>query len=119
MNPYVILAVVVLWGGSVGSAFWYGTGVGKDGEIANQAENRQLIIDTREQAQQGAASEIAKLKPKYTTIQGKLETVVRENVVYRDCKHSPEALRLINAALTNELAPKIGSEISLKEKHEP
>ncbi len=112
MNPYVILAVVLAWGASVGGAFWYGTGVGKDGEIANQAENKQLILDAREQAQLGAADAIAQIKVRNTTVQGKVETLVRENVVYRDCKHDDVGLLIVNEALTgNRPQPAGGSKL--------
>jgi len=102
MNPYAILAVVVLWGASVGGAFFYGSGVGKDGEIANQAENKQLILDTRKQAQLGAADGIAQLKVIHKTVQGKVETIIREDVRYRDCLHDDLGVLLINEALTGK-----------------
>lgn len=102
MNPWVILAGVVLWVASVGGSYWYGTDVGKTGEVAKQSEIKQAIEDTREKARQGAASEIAKIKVRNTTIQGKLREVVRDNPVYRDCKLDDAGLRLINEALTGK-----------------
>ena len=102
MNPYAILAIVILWGGSVGGAFFYGTGVGRDGEIANQAENKQLILDTRKQAQLGAADVIANIKVNHKTVQGKVETIIREDVRYRDCVHDDNGVFLINEALTGK-----------------
>ncbi len=100
MNPTVILVVVLLWGTSVGGAFWYGTGVGKDGEIANQSENKDLIEATRAKAQEGAADAIAKIKVTNTTIRGRTDTIIRDNPVYRECLHSPDGMRNINEALT-------------------
>ena len=105
MNPYVILAAVVLWGGSVGGAFWYGTGIGKDGEVAKQAEINQAIVDTRKEAQLGAADAIANIKVNNTVVRGKVETVVRENVVYRDCLNDPRGMQYINEALTGRSVP--------------
>lgn len=111
MNPYAILAIVVLWGGSVGGAFLYGSGVGKDGEIANQAKINQAIIDTREAAQLGAADAIAKIKVTHKTIQGRVETTIRDNPVYRDCLHSDSGLRLINEAITGKSQPASDSKL--------
>lgn len=105
MNPYAILAVVVLWGASVGGAFFYGSGVGKDGEIANQAKINQAIIDTREAAQLGAADAISKIKVVNTTVRGKVETIIRDNPVYRDCKHDDVGMLVINEAITGKSQP--------------
>ncbi len=107
MNPYLILAAVVLWGGSVGGAFWYGTGIGKDGEVAKQAAINQAIVDTRKEAEMGAANAIAKIKITNTVVRGKVETVIRENPVYRDvaCKHDAIGMQYINEALTGRSVP--------------
>lgn len=99
MNPWAALAAMVIWVASIGGSYWYGNSVGKDSEIAGQAKIKQAIEDTRKVVQQGVAREIAKIKIKHTTIQGKLETVVRDNPVYRDCRHDPGTLRLLNDAL--------------------
>lgn len=106
MNPYVILAIVVAWGVSMSGSFWYGTTVGRDGEIAKQAEISQAIEQTRKAAQEGAADAISKIKVTNTTIRGKTETIVRENVVYRDCIHDPDGVQLLNDALRAGHRPK-------------
>lgn len=111
MSPYAILAIVVLWGGSVGGAYFYGSGVGKDGEIANQAKINQAITDTREAAQLGAADAIAKIKVTNTTIKGRIETTIRDNPIYVDCKHGDDGLRDINEALTGKSQPASGSKL--------
>jgi len=99
MNPYLILAVVVGWGASVGGAFFYGQGVGKDSEIAGQAKINKAVLETREAAQQGAADAIAKLKPVNRTIVQRTEREVRENVRYSECVNTDGQLRNINAAI--------------------
>lgn len=100
MNPTLILATIVLWGASVAGAFFYGTGVGKDGEIAKQASIQQAIEDTRKAAQEGAADAISKIKVANTTIRGKTETIIRNDPIYVDCKHSPDGMRSVNEAIT-------------------
>lgn len=100
MNPTTILGAVVLWGASVAGAFFYGQGIGKDGEIAKQASINQAIIDTRVAAQEGAANAIAKIKVTNTTIQGRTDTIIRNDPVYFDCRHSSDGVRNINEALT-------------------
>ena len=110
VNPYLILAVVVGWGASVGGAFFYGQGVGKDSEIAGQAEVKQAILDTRAAAQSGAADAIAALKPVNKTIVQKTQREITENVVYRDCKLPASGVRLANEAITGKPAEPAGGE---------
>lgn len=102
MNPWAALAAVLLWVASVTGSFFYGQHVKGAEDTAKAAEIKQAIEDTREVARQGAASEIAKIKVRNTTIQGKLETVVRDNPVYRDCQLDAAGMRLVNQALTGK-----------------
>jgi len=111
VNPWLILVVVLGWGASVGGAFFYGQDVGRDGEIAKQAAVDKAIEETRRAAQEGAANAIAKIKITNTTIRGKTETIVRENTVYRDCRHDPVGVLLINEALTGRAEPAGGGEL--------
>ena len=105
MNPYVVLGAVVVWGATAAGAFWYGTDVGRDGEIAKQAAIEQAIRDTRQAALEGAADAISKIKVTNTTVQGKTETIVRERTVYSNCVHDPDLMRIINEALTGRTEP--------------
>lgn len=101
MNPWFLVG----WAISLAGAFFYGTGVGQDREIAKQAAVEDSVRATREAAAQGVAGEIAKLKPQNTIIRGRVETIVRENTVYRDCRHTPDGLRVLNEALTGRAQP--------------
>ncbi len=100
MNSTLILGAVVLWGATVAGSFFYGQGVGKDGEIAKQTAINQAIIDTRKAAQEGAANAIAQIKITNTTIRGRTDTIIRNDPVYFDCRHSDDGVRNINEALT-------------------
>lgn len=108
VNLYVILGLVIAWGASLGGAFFYGENVGKDSEIAGQAKINKAVTDTRAAAQLGAADAIAQIKVTNTTVRGKTETIVRENVVYRDCRHAPDSVRAINSALAGTAAEPAG-----------
>lgn len=105
MNPYLLLAAVVFWAASTGGAFIYGQGVGRDGEIAKHVAIDQAVLATRQAAQQGAADAIAKIKVTNTTIQGKTQTIIRENTVYRDCANTDDGVRNINEALSGAGEP--------------
>lgn len=108
MNPYILLALVIGWGASVAGAGWYGIGLGEDRIIAKQASEDKIRQETREAAQQGAANAIAQIKVVNTTVKGRVETIVRENTVYRDCKHDARSLRDINASITGDAAQPAG-----------
>lgn len=97
-NPWVIVGALLL----VAGAFFYGSHVGATGEKAKYATTQLLIAKAGEAAQRGAAQEIAKIQVINKTVQGKVETITRENTVYRDCHQSPDALRLLNGALSGK-----------------
>lgn len=65
----------------------------------------QLLRDEQviAKAQEGAAKAIAEIKVKNVTIRQPLEREVRENTIYTDCRNSADAMRLLNATLTNSL----------------
>ncbi|MBS1188894.1 MAG: hypothetical protein H6R10_686 [Rhodocyclaceae bacterium] len=107
MNPYIIIAAILA---AVGSYFW---GRSDGAELADAAQLREERIaeKAREAAQQGAASEIAKLEIKNVTIKQRVERETREVPVYRNCRHSPDGLRAINAALTNGAESPGGGEL--------
>lgn len=62
-----------------------------------------LKLIAKEAAEESAhisAKAIAGLEIKYVTIKGKTETIVREVPVYTECRHDPDAFRLLNNALS-------------------
>lgn len=99
MNLYAILIALVLWIASVAGAGWVGMSYQAISDKAKNAEIKQAIEDTRKAANEGAADAISKIVVRNTTIQGKVETIVRDNPVYRDCQHDDAGMRLINDAL--------------------
>lgn len=105
MNPYILLAGAGLWFASACGAYFYGVKNGVNSEVASQAKIKEVRDETRRLALEGAADAIAKVKVINTTVQGKVETVVRENVVYRDCTHDGRMLNHINEALTGRPGP--------------
>ncbi len=100
LNPWILLALGAAWVGSAGGAFWYGTGVGEASVLARQKHDDDTVRKTREAAQKGAADAIAQIKITNTTVHQRAETVVREHVVYGDCRHVDGMLDRINEAIT-------------------
>lgn len=97
MNVYLI--GFVIWAASTVGSFFYGVSFGEDAERAKQAAVEVAIAQTRQAAEEGAARAIAKNKAVRTIIKNKVETLVRDNPVYRDCEHTPAGLQVINEAL--------------------
>ncbi|MGJ7497448.1 hypothetical protein ACSFA8_20570 [Variovorax sp. RT4R15] len=108
MNPWLLLGALAFSVFTGVTGYVRGQSAGADRVIAKQVAVDQAIRDTRAAAQQGAADAIAQIKVTNTTVRGKTETIVRENVVYRDCRHAPDSVRAINAALTGDTAEPAG-----------
>lgn len=88
-------AVGTFWLITLGGAFYYG---GRN-EKLNNVELKAMAEEAGKAAQKGAAIEIAKIRVRNTTIKGRVETIVRDNPVYRDCSHDDATLGLLNDAI--------------------
>jgi hypothetical protein len=104
MNPYTILGAVAILIATHGATAWWSIGVGRDGEIAKQADAEKVRRETVEAAQLGAAKAIAKLEIKNVTIRQAIQREIVEKPVFRDCRSGDAAVRLLNAAAGHELA---------------
>lgn len=111
MNPWFLLAVVVGWGASVGGAFLYGEAVGEARQKASMSDQADLVRETREAGQQGAADAIAKLKPRNVTIRQELEREIHTNTVYSDCRVPAAGVQIVNDALGGRAQPAGGGEL--------
>ena len=95
MNPYALLALAA----AIALAAAGGFKLGVDHEVASRAREDEHITEAVDAANAVAAKAIADLRPKYTTIAGKLEKEIEIRTEYRDCKLSPDGLLLANQAL--------------------
>ena len=89
MNP-LVMAVLVAIGAAGG---W---------KVANDHRDALELAEAKgkSDALTATAAAIAKIDVKNVTIKQKLETQVRESIVYRDCKNTPEVMKTINEALS-------------------
>lgn len=108
MNAWLIVGIVALTNVTTG-AFMYGAG--GDACKARQVDIEDTLRSVQAAAQQGAASAIAAQQPINRTIVQKVQREIIETPVYRDCKHSPDGLRGVNAALTGRAEPAGGGEL--------
>ena len=100
-NPWIILAFIIALGG----VYFKGRSDGIDIQSVTQQRDEQLAQSARDEALKVAAEAIAKIEIKNTTIRQTLEKEVRENTIYRDCKHDATGMRVINSALTGQDKP--------------
>lgn len=104
MNPYIIAAALA----AVIGAFLYGRHTGKESSEAATARDERIAQVAYEAGQRGAAGEIQKIEVKNVIIKQELEKQVFTETVYRDCKHTPAALGLLNDALAGPPAQSPG-----------
>lgn len=95
VNAYLIAALVAL-SGAVG-AYFYGIHVGTNEEKVHRQDIEDVKREVIAASADAAASAIAKIEVKNTTIRQTLEKEVRENTVYRDCRSGMSAVQLLNA----------------------
>jgi hypothetical protein len=104
-----LLIGLVLWAGSLGAVAWWAYNKGDDHATAAADRDYRIAKLARDAAQQGAAEAIASNRPKNVTIRQEVEREIQTNVQYRDCVHSPEQLRRLNAAITGDEPEPAGS----------
>lgn len=108
LNPYKWAAIGTAVIVSLGSASFIGFQVGStftqgrwDSAVIAQAKGEAAAL-------KAAAEAIAKIEVKSETHIQPLRTEIRTNTVYRDCKHSPDSVRNLNALITGVEQPRTG-----------
>jgi hypothetical protein len=101
MNVYVAVVAGALMLGSYAVVWTRAYSAGESHQIAEQKKIDDLVVRVKDEAMQGAATEIAKITVKNTTIMGRVQREIQTNTVYRECEHTVDGLRYVNDALTN------------------
>lgn len=104
MNIYVMLVVGALLFAGLAKSHFMAYDAGKNAQIVKQKESDDLITKVKDEARQGAAEAIAGIEIKRVTVQGRLQTEIQTNTVYRDCINTPDGLRALNEVLANSPA---------------
>lgn len=102
MSPWLLLGIGAAWVASIAGAGWVAYGAGQDNVTAFNAKAEQIVRDTREAAQTGAATAIAANRPRNTTIVNEVQREIQNNTVYAECRNTPVGMRGINEALTGQ-----------------
>lgn len=100
MNAYALIAAGAVAVGAFAGTYFYGVHVGAQGERVKQADRADVVRETRDAAEKGAAAAIALLRPRNVTIRQELEREIQTNTVYRDCVVPADGVRILNEAIT-------------------
>lgn len=85
-------------------AYHYGGKHMKAKMLSELARENQLAQEVYEAALAATAEEISKIQIVNTTVREELEREIHHRTEYRDCRHDDNALRLLNAILSQELS---------------
>lgn len=93
MQIVIILLLAVGLFAAGGSIGW---------KAAQNSRDAQELAEGKAKAEslQAAAAEIAKIDVRNVTIRKQGETIVREKVIYQECKNTPEMMGVLNQALS-------------------
>jgi len=105
MWGYLIGALV--FAAAVAGSYLQGRSDGKDVEMAAQNREVSAVREAQAAMAQTAASAIAGIQVKNTTVMGRTIHDVQTNTVYRDCKLTADGLRDVNDALRNVVSPTV------------
>ncbi|MBS1248186.1 MAG: hypothetical protein H6R48_975 [Proteobacteria bacterium] len=98
LSPEYKLLILLI---ALGISYGWGRHDGAALEEAIQQREERLLDKASQAAQAAAAHEIASIEVKNVTVQRRIERETLEVPVYRDCRHSPDGLRALGAALEN------------------
>lgn len=104
-NPYVLLAIVLGLVASHGVVGYKAYHAGQNQVIAETAKLEDVEQRTRAAALTVTSEAISKIEVRNVTVRQKAETITRERLVYTECQHDPDGLRLVNEALRDGPEP--------------
>jgi hypothetical protein len=101
VNPWAILAAVLLVGALTGGAYRQGRADGEAKIEAQQAREDAIAAKASDAAASAIAAAIPKITVKHQTIRQELEKEIHENPVYlrAECDTGPGSLQRFNAAI--------------------
>lgn len=100
MNLSLLLVLLAIASSAVTG--FVGFNLGVDHNKATEADKRAIVAEAVDAGLNAAASQIALMTPKHTTIRQTLEKEIHENTVYRDCKSDDSLVRAFNSGFATE-----------------
>lgn len=101
MNPWAILAALLLVGALTGGAYRQGRADGEAKIEAQQAREDAIAAKASDAAASAIAAAIPKITVKHQTVRQELEREIQTREVYRNaaCDTGPDSLQRFNAAI--------------------
>lgn len=105
LKPYALGIFIAAGSAALAGSAWFGY---QQGARITQARWDASVVARKageDAALQAAAAAIARIEVKSERIIQPVRTEIRTNTVYRDCKHSDDSLRNLNALITGSELP--------------
>ena len=100
MTPWLLAGGLAAAVGGAGWAYVQGRADGRELCQAQAARELQVAQLAADHAASAAAAAISRIRVRHQTIRQEVEREIERRVEYRECRHPPEQLQRINAALT-------------------
>ena len=106
MNPWAILAALLLIGALTGGAYRQGRADGEAKIEAQQAREDAIAAKASDAAASAIAAAIPKITVRHQTVRQELEREIQTREVYRNgaCDTGPDSLQRFNAAIPGAAA---------------
>lgn len=105
MTAWIYLGLVLLSGLCMVLSYNKGSDDATNRILAVRAVTLEQAAKDKEEILNAVAEAIKEIDVEQRTIVQKFKTIEKENVVYRECKHSDDAVRLLNATLRGDPVP--------------
>lgn len=98
MNPYLGAGLLIALIAAYGTGRYDGARLERESVLSSE-KAAEVAYDA---AMKATAEQLSNLTITNTTIRQKAEVIVRENTIYRECKHTLDGLQSINTAITGK-----------------
>lgn len=98
----MVIAVMVAIGSAAAGGYWQGSKHTKDRLESQMLREEVIAQQVYNSAIEATAEEIGKIRITNRTIREQLETQIRYEPVYIDCRHNDDVKRLLDAILVGE-----------------
>jgi len=105
MTAWIYLGLVLLSGLCMALSYNKGAEDATNRLLAVRAVTLEQANKDKEEMLNAVAEAIKEIDVEQRTIVQKFRTIEKENVVYRECKHSDDVVRLLNSTLRGDPVP--------------
>lgn len=111
MNLSIIMGAIIFYGCSTGFLSYKAYHAGMEHQAAESAKITKTVEDHYQAALAAASQAISRIEVRNVIVNRKLETVIRDNPVFRDCHSGPDSLQLYNSGIDGSTQSTHSSEL--------